>query len=397
MKIYNHFIPRLLLRQFACTDTKINIFRFATEEFVTCKLKKAFAEKDIYDEDLEAAFNVKLEGAFADLLNHRLLKGDTITIDREENFLIRKFLLINSLRNPMSNKTFEEKVSITRSEDHPIVQEYRRMNRVCPELVAMWDNIESSQDTYMTNLERAIKVRDIDELADIANDLAGNPKLAVSARMALMPMIAFWDCQDTDQEFVLPKLQGVSLMDNEDGENPQSIIIWPYKMKVIEKTIKDMKNNLYPEYMSLWMQELQRMLYGIIGFCDNFSVYPISPTRAIVYISPYFRGFYPIMDKTGRIPFLPPVFDRKQFDRHFYKPMRMELFKPCNSFNNQRYTYHVKHLTLEEVCDINSIMLGMETQEFAFRDYDKIRNSLRYYDETAKFALPKKHDFRRWG
>ena len=84
-------------------------------------MKKAFAEKDIYDEDLEAAFNIKLEGAFADLLNHRLLHGDTITIDREENFLIRKFLLINSLRNPISNKTFEEKVSITQSEDHPVV------------------------------------------------------------------------------------------------------------------------------------------------------------------------------------------------------------------------------------------------------------------------------------
>ena len=60
--MYNHFIPKLLLRQFACGNEKINLYNFETEKFTTSKLKKAFAEEDIYDAELEAAFNTKLEG-----------------------------------------------------------------------------------------------------------------------------------------------------------------------------------------------------------------------------------------------------------------------------------------------------------------------------------------------
>lgn len=413
----NHYIPRLLLRQFAGADNKINIYRFGAGAFATCKLKNAFAEKDIFSAELEFAFNTRLEGPFADLLNHRLLTEDTITIDRKENFLIRKFLMINSLRNPMTDTTFDEKVALTQSEDHPVVLKWRKFMSLHPEWAETAEKMLPSQETYISNLERAIEIRDISELTDIANDLERNASLAIPARLAMAPMIAFWDCGNTGQEFVLPKLQGISIMDNMEsvnntsgsntnesnmnGSNAQGLISLPYKVWVVQRTIEgirnDMNNRRYPEYMSPWVLELCGMLQGSLAFCDNFSIYPISPTRALVYISPYFRGYFPIMDRTGRSPLCPPIFTREQFDRHFWKPMRMELFRPCGNACNQTYTYQVRRLTSEEVCEINSVILNMETQEFAFHDYNKIRDSLRYYDETAQFALPKKHDFRRWG
>ena len=397
MKIYNHFIPRLLLRQFACTDTKINIFRFATEEFVTCKLKKAFAEKDIYDEDLEAAFNIKLEGGFADLLNHRLLQGDTITIDREENFLIRKFLLINSLRNPMSNKTFEEKVSITQSEDHPVVLKYRRMKELYLEFADVFDMIDSSNEAYVSNMKKAIEIKNTEEFMDVAWGEERYTPLSIMAQYSIVPVIAFWDCEDTGQEFILPKLTGISYMDNVDGGNIQGNVELPYKVRVLNGVIEKMEHNQYPIDMLLWIGELGRMLQGSLVFPDNFSIFPISPTRVLVFISPYFRGFYPIMDENGQKPICPPILTKEQFDRHFWENMRMDLLKPCGNYKNQKYTYHVRKIDLDEVFFINAMVLNMETQEFAFRDYNKIRDSLRYYDNVAKFAMPKRHDFSRWG
>lgn len=61
------------------------------------------------------------------------------------------------------------------------------------------------------------------------------------------------------------------------------------------------------------------------------------------------------------------------------------------------YQYEVKKLTEWEVMEINAMLLDMETEEFAFRDYTKLRDSFWYYDNRAKFALPKKHYFSHMG
>ena len=333
----------------------------------------------------------------ADLLNHRLLKGDMITIDREENFLIRKFLLIDFLRNPISDKTFDEKVEITQTENHPVVLRWRRLVKMFPEYRGMIEKIIPSRETYISNMKKAIELRNTEELMDAAVGIDKDISMAVLAQLAITPVIAFWDCEGSGQEFVLPKIGGTTLMDGVDGSNLWGEIRMPYKMQVVDRVLKDMQSGKYPAYMSLWSMELQRMLQGIISFSDNFSIYPFSPTRALVYFSPYFRGFFPMMDSTGRRILCPPIFSKEQFDRHFYKPMRMELFKPCANVNNQRYTYQVRHLSADEVLEINAVVLEMETQEFAFHDYNKIRDSFRFYDDIAQFVLRKKHDFSRWG
>ena len=117
----NHYVPCLLLKQFA-TNEKVNSYDFTTNAFSRKKLKNTFVLKDIFDEDLERAFATKIEGPFGDLLNHKLLRGDTITINRNENLLIRKFLMINALRAPIVNTSWDEMVERTKLQLHPSVQ-----------------------------------------------------------------------------------------------------------------------------------------------------------------------------------------------------------------------------------------------------------------------------------
>ena len=88
-----------------------------------------------------------------------------------------------------------------------------------------------------------------------------------------------------------------------------------------------------------------------------------------------------------------PFLKKEQFNRHFFDPMRMELFQPCRTIFNQQYNYIVKSLTAEEVMLLNSVLLNMETEEFIFHDYNKIRDSFWFYEKKARFAISKKHNF----
>lgn len=83
----NHYIPQLLLRPFS-ENGRVNLYQFSSKQFQTKKTQRVFAEKDLFDEELEKQLAVKLEGIFGDLLNHKLLRGDEISLDRRENMLL---------------------------------------------------------------------------------------------------------------------------------------------------------------------------------------------------------------------------------------------------------------------------------------------------------------------
>lgn len=121
------------------------------------------------------------------------------------------------------------------------------------------------------------------------------------------------------------------------------------------------------------LSEIQRLQLGSAMFSENYSIYPISPTRCIVCFSPYFRAFFPVMDASGKKRLYPPLLKEGQFRSHFYKPPRMELFKTCKVHYNQTYSYQVKMITNEELHRVNSLMLDMETEEFAFKGLNRYK------------------------
>ena len=375
----NHYIPRLLLKQFAVSD-KVNTYDFKKSDFSVKKIKKTFCEQDIFDPELEAAFAQKLEGPFGNLLNHKLLFQDIISVDRRENLLMRKFLLINFLRAPLINGTWDEIIKRAEIQDHPSVQVRDFLIRHDPELKEIFAKGIPSKKTYIPDLKKAMEIDSLEEI--VKNDRENiSLSLRASAESAMITTITFWDCEDTGQEFILPKVPGAEQMD---------------ALSIFHKTlvIRKLKTEAKQHGISIdLMRELERLEYGSCTSGGNFSAYPISPTRILICFSPYFRGFFPIMDPLGNVEIYPPLLQTEQFNRHFYKPMRMELFRPCRNICNQFYQYPVKKLRAEEVMELNALLLDVETEEFVFHDYNKIRDSFWYYDKKAKFEYGKKHDF----
>ena len=374
-----HYIPRLLLRPFAKGE-HINTYNFTTNTFEFKKLKNTFSEDDLFDEELEKRFAGKLEGPFGNLLHNKLLHTDMINLNRQENLLIRKVLMIDFLRAPIVNTDWDEMVERTRLQDHPSVQAIEFLLRHHPEMKDVFEAGIPSADNYISNLKKAMEIDSLEDIAEGREELDILPSLKYAARRAMAAVFIFWDASDTKQEFILPKLPGVTEMDYVSVFH-KSMVLQARKFQLEEEWLPD---DLLPE--------IHRLMLGSMLFSENYSIYPIAPTRCIVCFSPYFRAFFHVMDARGKIAY-PPLLKQEQFDRHFYKPLRMELFTPCKVRDNQSYFYHVKRLTKEELHHLNSLMLDMETEEFAFHDFEKISDSMQYYDNKAVFSEKKKHDF----
>lgn len=374
----NHYIPQLLLKQFAVRD-KVNVYNLATSQFSTQKIRKVFSEENLFDEELEQLFAKKLEGPFGDLLNHKLLKEDTIRLERRENLLIRKFFMVNDLRSPYMNGTWEEMVAKTKSEEQPSVQLLRFLKRHHPDWEEIAGVLEMSEEEYIRNLRKAMEIDSLEHLSNSDQRLDVSEKLRLFACMSIVAMIGFWDSSDSGQEFIFPKLQGISEMD-QAGIAYKGLVLKNLQNK---KEIQKMR----PEVQ----MQLDMLFYGSSMFSENYAVYPISPARMLVKISPYFKVFFPIwqVNKFEKRALL----SEEQFRINLYSKLRMKLFEPCESIKNKAYIYRVKKLTKEEVCMLNALMLNVEPDQFVFHDFNRIRDSFWYYDHVSKFVPKKRYDF----
>lgn len=225
---------------------------------------------------------------------------------------------------------------------------------------------------------------EIDSIVNIANSYDRpdvSDTLRAAARLAIVTVVAFWDSSESGQEFILPKLPGINQMDYVSTLHKSVVINSIREEKEKQGLGADLK------------RELNRLFLGSATYTENFSVYPLSPTRVMICFSPYFRAFFPVMDPTYTREVHPALLGKEQFDRHFFEPMRMELFRLYKNAFNRYYQYRVKQLRAEEVQSINTLLLDMETEEFVFHDFNKIRDSFWYYDKKAKLACKKKHDF----
>lgn len=368
----NHYIPQLWLRQFS-ENGRINTFNVVQGEFETRKISRAFCENDIFPPELEDAFAKKLEGPFGDLLNNKLVvDADMITINRKENLLIRKFHMLHFLRSTYTNMDFMEVLGRAGELDDPVVRFVASLPGA--------DKIIPSDKTYLSDLKMLMEHATIE---DILSDPNVSPSLLQVARMAYVAYYAIWDTTESGEEYILAKLPGISL---QDQHGPV------YKLNTL---IKFQKENEYR------LSEIQRIRFEVIasgtsGNVDNYWICPLSPTRALVGISPYFKGFFPQHKGADGMPYIPRLFREYQFQKHFYEPVRMGLFEPCDNTTNQEYTFRVKQLSPHEVQFQNALALNEEMEEFVFHDYDKIRNSFWAYEHVFTMRK-KKHDYSKWG
>lgn len=337
----NHYISCLLLRHFA-TAEHINTYNFTINSFEYKKIKKTFSEENLFDEKLEREFAIKLESHFANLLNHKLSQGGVISLNRQENLLLRKFLMINFLRAPILNTNWNEMVERTKQQNHPTVQAMEFLFRHHPELKAEFYKVTHSRENYISNLKKAMEIDSLEDIAEGKQELGISEELKITARMAMSAVIAFWDTYDINQEFILPKLPGITEMDN---------------VSIFHKSIilKDLRNRLENEWLPDDLElELRRLQVGSLLFSENYSIYPITPTRCIVCFSPYFRAFFDIMDASGKKKLYSPMLKKEQFSE-------CQILQARRGFENG---LTVEHVVLYFNSDFNEYQMAQARYGF---------------------------------
>lgn len=105
--MYSHYVPRFILKKFS---DKLSLYNIHTGELAEdIKVDKAYSQKGFYDDDTEKNLNLKLESQFGNLLANKLLKAENIIeLNRTELRLIKKFILISTLRS-LGNEPFLQK------------------------------------------------------------------------------------------------------------------------------------------------------------------------------------------------------------------------------------------------------------------------------------------------
>ena len=93
----NHYIPQFIIKKFS---KAINVFNLKNGNIRENRPSfEVFYEKGIYDDEVEKTLNFNIETPFSKLLDDKLLTSESsITITREELLLIKRYMLVSSIR-----------------------------------------------------------------------------------------------------------------------------------------------------------------------------------------------------------------------------------------------------------------------------------------------------------
>ena len=92
----NHYVSQFIIKRFS---DAINVFDIHSGKINESKRPhKVFYKDDIYDVELEKLMNCNIESRVANLLSHKLLVGGDITLTRADLFLLKRYMLLCSVR-----------------------------------------------------------------------------------------------------------------------------------------------------------------------------------------------------------------------------------------------------------------------------------------------------------
>ena len=92
----NHYVSQLIIKRFAPSVTTFDTKAQCIVE--NRQAHKIFYKEDIYDNAIEKKLAHDLEQPFARLLDEKVLHSEKVILTRDDLFLLKQFLLLDSVR-----------------------------------------------------------------------------------------------------------------------------------------------------------------------------------------------------------------------------------------------------------------------------------------------------------
>ena len=373
----NHYVPQFILRRFG---SKINRYNVETGEF-KCKTStiNAFSDKDIYPEWLELLLGT-IESKIADLIDKKVLNASSeVTITRKENWLIKKFFAIETLRVPGSS-----------------LYSVRHLDSVERLKQDGFKEIEITGESNLAYAYRTMKVLiESNSLEEVYNHKEVTYEACKWGTLFNNCYISIWDSSKCNEDFIITD-NGMNCehdrtrfftFQNLCGNGPYTntndeMLKNGYVLKhlVDSYNSKDINKNFI--YSSI----LNKMNY----VHANYYYFAVSSTRTIALINPFYRLYYDV-DLLQITKIKPNVWPTLLSENAMSS--NTQTYVSSKGFSeNDEYHYLIKDLPLEDVIKINCMALDRIKRWLGFDNSSRIARSLNVYSMIPKEFQRKYYD-----
>ena len=368
-ELRNHYIPKFILKNFVSDgDSGVSCFNPKTGELLHNRTPESiYYEVGIYTNELERKFNDKMECAFSQMLR-KLLNRDSISLRRKDLWMIKRFLLIETLRTP---------------ETLSYVKKFRKILKKCvaysPEYSRLMygkhiDDINSKE----TDMEYWLRTLDfiLEEEEFTTDAVDRNEKGTALAHYWTLAFtagyIGFWDSPETD-EFIITDVGFTSETESGwvDGYSKM-----PTKMKIVTDIIEKFGNK-DPDFDVY----LSTLLRWISAFGENIYMFPISSKRMIVLINPFFKF---VLTNTWMLPWNALDMITEIPDERLFKPNESTCSTIGEHKDDDRYTYRPVELHPDQALYCNALFLDRVENWVGFGSMMKMKRSVLNYMENNR-------------
>ena len=341
----NHYVSQLIIKRFAPSVTT-----FDTQEKILIENRKAhkiFYKNDIYDNNIEKKLAFELEQPFAKLLDEKILNTNKIILTRKELYLLKQFLLLDSVRTYDSEsfvqvlKNFKKNVQRYLDLHGDVLEEQVRR------LPSVFDFDLEPRGIQMRAMRLFLDCKSAEEL--IVHPLA-TQELYCWARVNYDSYVGFWDSAD-DQEFILTSTGMVS-----EYEPSHTIFegLDLSKFSYLLNQVKSAKEENLINYARLL--SFNQIMY------ENFNIFNLSSSRCMVLIHPFFRlynTFQGLMNgkeiKVEKPDIWPTCFENREIvlpPNNRYQHLLLGISE------DDEFEYAPKKLTFWDTVYLNGIILS---------------------------------------
>lgn len=362
----NHYVSQLIIKRFSPSVTTFDTVNQCIIE--NRQSHKIFYKTDIYDNAIEEKMAHDLEQPFARLLDEKILHSNKIVLFRHELFLLKQFLLLDSVR------TYEPESFVR------VLMNFKcnveRYLKVPGDHFV--EQVKSMSSVFDLNLEpHAIQMRAMRLYLECkcVEDLLKHPLITKEfycwARVNYDAYISFWDSAE-EQEFILTSTGMVS-----EYEPTHAIFegLDLSKHSFLYNRITNDKTGVHlAQYAHLL--SFNQIMY------ENFNIFNLSSTRCMVLVHPFFRlynDFQGVVNGEKLNIEKPDIWPSCFENRDVCLPPENDYKISCLAFSPyDEYIYTPKKLTVWDTIYLNSIILSQTYEILGFGDITKVIDSIAF-------------------
>ena len=367
--VRSHIVPKLIVKRFA---NPINMFDTQRERLYKNRSpRRTFYEGDAYDDDVEVRLCQELEDPFAKVIDKKIINKDKVVLTRNELMLVKRFLLIQSVRTRGPDEFYRILLDFKETVDNYIMMHGPSLDSSVANIPSITEKSDNKFDLYMQAMKMFFECAVAEEMVwhkDVTKESYYWAKTFQDS------YLVFWD-SDEKQDFVLTD-NGMTT----EFDLCSRIIAGgfffsksAYLLAQHTKYADDPWKRRY--YADLFLKN--QTMY------ENFNTFNLTANRCVAVVNPFFRlysnksialfGLDGDMEIDTDMPDVWPTFIQKDA---FKVPDNKRILGHIEALDRDEYIYTPFRLSFIETVYINTLALIVNPHMIGFKDVNGVIDSI---------------------